>query len=214
MKTRKPGSLRRLQLKLTFYSSYTDQIYQLEKAVARKPGKLQLDMVGAGEISPDAALLMRSVLLQRSSETHLLTNARSSLQNGSVLIWLLGDTRQIREDAKLFFKRSANQDDETWKDEEESCDLFSDGDLEEADYAQVLQYINEYLPVKELAGKPIDMQVLKQFALVDNEKRDQILASAFAGSEVTSKVPPQEKQQKAAEQKPKLSQVDKPEKSD
>jgi hypothetical protein len=208
MKIRKTRSLRRLLLKITFFSHYTDQIYQLEKAVARKPAKLQIEMIGSGEIPPDAALLMRSILLKRSAQTQLITNARSSLQNASVLVWLLGDTRQIREDAKLCFKRAANQDEECWKDEEESCDLFPDGDLEEADYAQVLQYINEYLPVKELAGKPIDLQVLKQFALVDNEKRDQFLASAFASTETPAEMPPQQKEQKSAEQESKVPHPD------
>jgi hypothetical protein len=53
-------------------------------------------------------------------------------------------------------------------------------DLEEADYLQVLQHINEFLPVKELAGRPLDLRVLQQFGLVDNEKIDLFLVAAFA----------------------------------
>jgi hypothetical protein len=95
-----------------------------------------------------------------------------------VLVWLLGDTRLIREDAKLYSRRANAQDEgedaEAWKDEDPS-----EGDLEEADYAQVLQHINEFLPVKEVAGRPIDLKVLRQFGLVDNEKVDHFLAVAF-----------------------------------
>ncbi|MEI9865870.1 MAG: hypothetical protein WDN00_15220 [Limisphaerales bacterium] len=47
--------------------------------------------------------MIRSVLGQRSPKTQVITNARSSLQNGSVLVWLLGDRRLIRDDARLFF---------------------------------------------------------------------------------------------------------------
>jgi hypothetical protein len=115
------------------------------------------------------------------------------LQGGSVLVWLLGDTRLMREDAYLYFRRPVNQsedeDREAWKDE---VPLASDLDMEELDYAQVLQYINEYLPVKGLAGCPIDLRVLKQFGLVDNEKGDLFLASAFAKRESHLEVPPQE----------------------
>ena len=113
MKTRSTRSLRRLLFKDHDTSaSYADQIGQLEKALARKPEKLQLDIIGSGELSPDMALLMRSVLLNRSPKTHLITNARSSLQGGAVLVWLMGDTRLIREDAKLYFRKPNKEDED------------------------------------------------------------------------------------------------------
>lgn len=49
----------------------------------------------------------------------------------------------------------------------------------EGDYARVLQLINEFLPVKELAGRLIEVPVLRQFGLVENEKVDRFLATAF-----------------------------------
>lgn len=186
MKTRSTRSLRRLLFRIRFFCDYAEQIGQLEKALARKPEKLQLDIVGSGELSPDTALLMRSVLLGRSPKTHLITNARSSLQGGAVLVWLMGDTRLIREDAKLYFRKPNKVDDdddsEDWKDEKSDD---SETDLEEVDYEQVLQHIDNFLPVKELAGRPVDLEVLRQFGLVDNEKVDHFLASAFAQSSVS-----------------------------
>lgn len=184
MKTRSTRSLRRLQFKIRFFCDYAEQIGQLERALARKPEKLQLDIIGSGELSPDTALLIRSVLVGRSPKTHLITNARSSLQGGAVLLWLMGDTRSIREDAKLYFRKSTREDDdednEDWKDEKAE---ESEVDLEEVDYAQVLQYIDHFLPVKELAGRPVDLDLLRQFGLVHNEKMDHFLASAFAKKE-------------------------------
>ncbi len=210
MKTRSTRSLRQLQLRIRFFCDYADQIGQLEKALARKPEKLQLDIIGSGELSPDSALLMRSVLLARSAKTHLITNARSSLQGGAVLLWLMGDTRLIREDAKLYFRKSSKEDDdedaEDWKDEEsEDAEL----DLEEVDYAQVLHYINHFLPVKELAGRPIDLKVLRQFGLVDSEKVDHFLAAAFAkahGNSESDKPGPQAELQKLAPKVPNSKQ--------
>jgi len=187
MKTPSRQGHRRFELKLLGYGNcyYIERIARLEAALARKPRMLQIDMVGVGEIPADSALLIRSVLLSRSPKTHLITNARSSLQNGSVLVWLLGDSRLMRDDARLFFRRatlSENDDakkEDDWNDEPEFCDSFSEMDPEEGDYARVLQCINEFLPVKELVGRLIEMPVLRQFGLVENEKVDHFLATAF-----------------------------------
>jgi hypothetical protein len=202
MKTRSTRSLRRLQFKIRFFCDYAEQIGQLEKALARKPEKLQLDIIGSGELSPDTALLIRSVLVGRSPKTQLITNARSSLQGGAVLVWLMGDTRLIREDAKLYFCKSTKEDDdegnEAWKDEQSDD---AEADLEEIDYAQLLQYIDHFLPVRELAGRPVDLELLRQFGLVDNEKVDHFLASAFAkkkGGNEANKPGPESKVEKSA----------------
>jgi len=192
MKTKSKPGLLRFPLKLLTYDSayYIEWIAGLEKALARRPRRLQLDMTGDGEIPADLALLIRSILIQRSPETRLITNARSSLRGGAVLVWLLGDTRIIRDDARVFFRRADVSDDaddsEVWKDEEpEYADSYSETDPDEADYAGVLKVINEFLPVKELVGRPIPVSVLRQFGLVVNEKLDHFLAAAFGQPRAT-----------------------------
>jgi len=99
----------------------------------------------------------------------------------------MGDTRLIREDAKLYFRKPNKEDgdEDDWKNETSDD---AEVDLEEVDYAQVLQYIDNFLPVKELAGRPVDLEVLRQFGLVDNEKVDRFLASAFAKPESDTEV--------------------------
>jgi hypothetical protein len=166
-------------------SYYIERIAALEKVMAKKPRQLQLDMIGEGEIPADWALLIRSILNHRTPKTQVITNARTSLQNGSVLVWLLGDCRIIRNDARLFFRRAnipgddADADQE-WKEGDLKYSSSHSGmDPDEVDYAKVLQLINEYLPVNELAGRTIEMPVLRQFGLVDNEKLDTFLATAF-----------------------------------
>lgn len=187
MKSKSRQRLVRFQVRLLPYgnSYYIDRIEQLEKALARKPKTIQIDLIGVGEIPADSALLMRSVLMARSPKTRLIANARSSLQGGSVLIWLLGDQRIIRDDARLYFRRlDLSEEMETEKDiEPKYCDSFSEIDPEEGDYARMLQIINEFLPVKELAGRLIGVPVLRQFGLVENERVDCFLATAFAKSE-------------------------------
>jgi hypothetical protein len=168
----------KLILKLR-WGSYIDEAYQLESLLAKKPVRLQIEFVGSGEIPADSALLMRSILLKRSPRTRILTNARSSLQGATALVWLLGDARLIREDARLHFRAAgpfvASEISTGWRDRS----LFHDDDMEEEDYIRVLHAINEFLPVKELAGRPVEMSILREFGLIDNKAVDGLLATAF-----------------------------------
>ena len=106
------------RLKLPTYGSsyYIKKALKLEVALARKPKVLRIEMIGDGEIPADTALLIRSILTKRSPETKLVTEARSSLQGGSVLVWLLGDQRIIRDDARVFFKRNPLADEDPLRD--------------------------------------------------------------------------------------------------
>jgi hypothetical protein len=192
MKTRIRKGRCRFQLKILPYGGfyYTDRIAQLEAKLAKKPRSLQIDMVGAGEIPADAALRIRAVLMERSPRTRIITKAHSSLQGGSVLVWLLGDRRMIRDDAKCFFRRATLPEDaeakpdEAWKDSEPKYrDSYSELDPSEGDYARVLQLIDEFLPVKELTGRLIGVPVLRQFGLVESDKVDHFLTAAFSKSE-------------------------------
>ena len=108
MTTKSKSGLRGFQMKVLYHGNhyYIDRIADLEKALAKKPRRFQIDLIGAGEIPADWALLIRSILIQRGPRTQLITNARSSLQGGTVLVWLLGDKRLIRDDARVFFKRN------------------------------------------------------------------------------------------------------------
>ena len=169
----------KLLLKLSSWGNYIDEAYELETMLTKKPAQLQIEFVGCGEIPPDSALLMRSMLLKRAPRTRIVTNARSSLQGATVLIWLLGDTRCIREDARLHIRPAGpfvvDAASTGWKDRS----FFHDDDIEEEDYVRVLHAINEFLPVKELAGRPVEVSVLKEFGLIDNKAADGLLATAF-----------------------------------
>lgn len=218
MKTKPLKGRRPFQLKILGYgnSYYIERVAKLEKALSKNPRQLQIDMIGSGEIPADMALLIRSILVQRSAKTQIITNARSSLQGGSVLVWLSGDTRILRSDARIFFRRAELSEDEepddnkVWKE----CDLkysdsYSETDPEEADYAKVLQVINEFLPVKELAGRALELKQLRQFGLVENEKLDHFLAAAFGQSPTAAEGSTGEPKAKQARAKGKNAQANK-----
>src|SRR5437867_5689246 len=104
MKTRSRQGLRRFQVEVWSYGNYVERIADLERALAKKPRVLRIEIVGTGEIPADVALRFRSVLMEHSPKTRIVTDARSSLQGGSVLLWLLADSRTIRDDARLYFR--------------------------------------------------------------------------------------------------------------
>src|SRR5436190_19211469 len=189
MKKRSRQGLRRFRVEARSWGNYVERIAELERALAKKPRVLRIEIVGTGEMPADVALRFRTVLMERSPRTRIVTNAQSSLQGPSVLLWLLGDSRTIRDDARLYFRRtSLSEEDEVqengvWKNNEPQYrDSYSWMDPEEGDYARVLQLINEFLPVKEMAGRLIGVPVLRQFGLVQNEKVDHFLATVFSKS--------------------------------
>jgi hypothetical protein len=56
MKTRSTRGLRRLLLQIRFFCDCAEQIGQLEKALARNPEKLQLDIIGPANYRPIRAI--------------------------------------------------------------------------------------------------------------------------------------------------------------
>src|ERR1044072_406721 len=98
MKKKSSQGLRRFRVEVRSWGDYVERIADLERALAKKPRTLQIEIVGAGEIPADVALRFRMALMERSPKTRIVTNAHSSLQGGSVLLWLLGDSRAIREE--------------------------------------------------------------------------------------------------------------------
>lgn len=195
--------LRRFRVEVRSWGNYVEQIAELKRLLAKKPRTLQIEIVGSGEISAGTALRFRAALMERSSRTRITTNAQSTLQGGTALLWLLGDIRTIRGDARLYFRRTTlSEDDEVRvngdgeSEEPAYRDSYSMFDPDEGDYARVLQVINEYLPVKEMAGRLIGVPVLRQFGLIENDKMDSFLATVFSKPETTEGPPDATNQQR------------------
>src|SRR5688572_4363541 len=108
MMTNYGQELLRFPVNLLYYGNtyLIERVAKLEDALADVPRQLHIELMGDGEIDADWALVLREVLSRRSAETRLITQARSTLKNGSVLVWLLGERRLIREDAQCFFRRA------------------------------------------------------------------------------------------------------------
>ena len=70
--------------------------------------------------------------------------------------------------------------------EQKYKDSYSEVDPEDADYARMLELLDEFLPVKEFAGRIIDVGVLRDFGLVENEHVDNFLTGAFSKSKAAT----------------------------
>jgi len=177
MKTYQRKRITDFRLKLPCFDNayYVKRALKLEAALKQRPKVLQIEMIGEGEIPADTALLIRSILLSRPLGVELVTNARSSLQGGSALVWLLGDRRMIRDDARVFFKRNPLADQSPVEvfagfgdAEAKYKDSYSSFDPEDADYARVLKLIDGFLPVRHFAGRIVTVNMLREFGLVEN----------------------------------------------
>lgn len=172
----------RFQFKILPFGAlyYPDRTTQLQEVLAHKPDRLEIELIGKGEIHGDAALALRSVLRERWPGTRIVMHARSSLMNGSFLVWLLGDERTIREDAWVYFRGAQSPEDEAWTElSAKFHDLTGEPDLDEIDHARVLELINEYLPAKEFAGRRITPADLRQFGLIESAPLDRLLAATL-----------------------------------
>jgi len=187
MKKEQTSMKGRFQFKVLPYGNlyYPERLGELRELLAGQPERVDIELMGKGEINGDAALAFRSVLRERWPGTHVAMHARSSLMNGSVLVWLQGDERTIREDAWIFFRGADGTEETPWS---EAAAKFPGAtgwpDQDEIDHPRVLELINEYLPVKEFAGRLIRPAELRQFGLLENDAMERFLACAFAEEEL------------------------------
>ena len=63
MKKRSRQGLRRFRVEVRSWGNYVERIADLERALAKKPRTLQIEIVGTGEIPADVALRFRTALM-------------------------------------------------------------------------------------------------------------------------------------------------------
>lgn len=170
----------------------TKFINDLERAFARKPNQVTVDLVGPGALLPDTALILHEVILDRPPATQFVTRARSGLVDASILPWLLGDRREMRSTGWVYLsipkplqKRlnpawAAETEDPPWCDDGLFGFFLVDSHYW-ADWEQVLRLIEPYLPLDDIAGKRLGPSALRCLGILDGNPIDRLL-EASAGS--------------------------------
>ncbi len=170
------------EILLNLHSDSGCEMFQkVRHALRKKPRTLKLELVGAGEFSQDMVLATHSLLIEaKRGGLKLTTQAHSSLCNGSLLLWLIGDKRIIRSNTAFFEVDGIDEqsdDDSDCMSEEDTPFLNRQERVYQSNFREIIRLINEYLPVKELAGRRLEMRELTDYGLLDSEAGDlQLLA--------------------------------------
>jgi len=155
--------------------------------LASGPKQLVLRFVGPHNSRSDSALVLYDILAAQRNGVTVITEAWSPVIGPSILTWLAGDVRRIRNTTYLHF-RSA-QDIFSRKNRcfpwEDDIDLFgekaeSEINLAEQDYNTVLRLIDEYFSVEQMAGKIITPDMLKEFGLLEKSPLDNFLRNCWS----------------------------------
>ncbi|MEI7729363.1 MAG: hypothetical protein WCO56_07310 [Verrucomicrobiota bacterium] len=164
-----------------------------------KPKLLILKFLGINEMNLDSALVLHETLKHRPPDMKLVTDACSPIIGPGVLIWLLGDVRRIRPTAWIFFRGPRSHRErghrppwreagEWWQQQEDT----TTPDLREIDYHTLLRLINDYLPVKLLAGKPLTPHILGEYCLLGDEPTGKLTGDQVTGVAAAKKTSPPE----------------------
>jgi hypothetical protein len=170
------------EILLNLESDSNVELYQKVKtAIEQKPTELLIELVGVGNISQDIALAIYDLVQDaKNSGLKVATVSRSSLYDGSLLLWILGDKRRIRSNTAFFQLDSLKRLEETdWSD----CERVAIRTIKEpawvCNYRQVVKILNQYIPVEELADRRIPMDILREYGLIDSEETDKELKNLF-----------------------------------
>lgn len=160
------------------------QLSLLENAVLQVPSELELQLIGPSVMASDRALLLYESLMQRSPATRLITYARSCLLDATVLLWLAGDERRIRETTWIQMDSLERLlDTEPWKNPEatrrRSISKFVTEPAWVTDYRTVARILNEYLPLEEVADRPLYHEELMELGLLTSCEEDSYLGNCF-----------------------------------
>jgi hypothetical protein len=148
------------------------------------PTDVTFELLGPGNMIHDTALMLFDELINRPPGTHLRMHARTSLFDGAILIWLCGDTRTIRRDAWIQLSHipetpPMGQQPPFGEQDYTTSIIVEDEPASDTDLRTIMDYLEEWLPVTEIAGQRLLAQDLRELGLLDGVDDTQTLARLF-----------------------------------
>jgi len=165
-------------------AKFCDELFPL---LVTRPKVVTLRFIGPHEMPPDSALVVHHGLTTRPPGITVVTQAWSPVLGPSLLVWLVGDVRDVRPTASFRFRSLGQvarfkQRRPPW--EEDRGWMTSDNEPEPSvgleDYKTVLRLMDEYLPVDQWAGKIITPAMLRELGLVGHSPLDDLLGQCLA----------------------------------
>lgn len=139
--------------------------------------KITIELIGPGVLAHDVALMLHDEIKKRPPNLRIHANARTFLINGSLLLWLAADTRTIRRDAWIQLSQIPQTPPSAYKPIDRFIDYPTSIDINEesparTDLRTIFSYLEEYIPVNEIAGLRIFEPDIRDLGLLEN--RDEI----------------------------------------
>lgn len=114
---------------------------------------IHIELTGPGSLLPDTALMLFHELRAGSKSRHIHIHSHTCLFDGSILVWLASNSRSIRPDAWIQVSEIPDEVMESGQtDRYYPTALCAEECPQDTDMRNVLTYMNEYLPVSEIAG--------------------------------------------------------------
>ena len=156
-------------------------------AVKQHSKTLKLNLVGQHHLKQDTILAIWEILSGRDPTTKLITHTHSSLFDGTLLLWLMGDERIARDHAWFQIdspKRllASDHDDFGLFDEE-------NGKLSPLkkkilapytkDYLKIAMLMDVYIPVEQLSDSQVDFADLEDYGLLFSTEEEERFQKLF-----------------------------------
>ena len=140
----------------------------IQAAFAEKPEKLTIELVGPGSLYNDTALMLHEELQKRPAGTRIHIRARTCLLDGAILIWLAADTRSMRSDTWIQLSQLPEESLFSGNDDYPSSIRASEESPADTDFRTIVRYIDEFLPVNEIAGFRLFEPDLRELGVLDD----------------------------------------------
>jgi hypothetical protein len=149
-------------------------IYQkIKDAINNCPRVLNIELIGMGVIHPNVVLAIHDLLFHRNRPISLHVAVRTNICDGTMVFVLLADQLKIRQGAWVQIAKLEEKY-ENWSLANRSNTIHESGTVR--DYRMVMEILNQYVPVKELYNKRVELESLvKDFGLALNQEQEQEL---------------------------------------
>ena len=161
------------------------------------PRRVRFRFIGPHAMMPDSALVIYDILTTRNHGAELIMEAWSPVLGASMLVWLAGNVRRVRSTTHFRFRslqemvRRASR-----RSFSENNFLVVAGDVDPddhpyvVDYRMVLQLMDQYLPIDQLADTIITPAKLKELGLLENSPLDDVLLRCMGAGRQSQPIPP------------------------
>jgi hypothetical protein len=140
--------------------------------------KITIELIGPGVLAHDVALMLHDEIKKRRPHIRIHANARTFLINGSLLLWLAADTRSIRRDAWIQLSEIPKSPPSAYKTIDRFINYPTSIEINEetaarTDMRTIISYLEEYIPVDEIAGLRIFEPDIRDLGLL--ESREEVI---------------------------------------